>query len=260
MELSPVDPVVAGSSPVALAYKCKSRNKLRLLSFSGSAIYPPAPTKAHQFRGSPRQSASFPGSPARGGRGCATNLRSCATKVRDGLCAFGCLHPFCPSGHSLPQLPGLIRLPDPPPTFDLQGGQPAPAVAEGVDALEVAQVQKLPVLLQRVADDGDLAGTVALGDRRQRGPAQATPLLLVQGQVPVVVGVDENVADGFVVVPAPLDELQASGPASAWPGPGESAARRARQSFQPWIVARSWPVVRSSNKISRWCSPRLVGG
>ena len=44
--------------------------------------------------------------------------------------------------HSLPQLPGLIRLPDPPPTFDLQGGQPAPAVAEGVDALEVAQVQR----------------------------------------------------------------------------------------------------------------------
>src|SRR5262245_16884545 len=103
-------------------------------------------------------------SAARGGRGCATNLTSCATKARDGLSAFGCLHPLCPSGHSLPQLPGLIRLPDPLPTFDLQGGQPAPAVAEGVDALEVAQVQKLPVLLRRVADDCDLAGTVALGE------------------------------------------------------------------------------------------------
>ena len=87
--------------------------------------------------------------------------------MRDGLCVFGCVRPFCPSGHSLPQLPGLIRLPDPPPTFDLQGGQPAPAVVEGVDALEVAQVQKLPVLLRSVADDGDLAGTVALGDRRE---------------------------------------------------------------------------------------------
>src|SRR5262249_47815896 len=28
-----------------------------------------------------------------------------------------------PRGRSLPQLPGLIRLPDPPPTFGLQGGQ-----------------------------------------------------------------------------------------------------------------------------------------
>ena len=69
--------------------------------------------------------------------------------------------------HSLPWLPGLVRLSDPPPAFDLQGGQPAPAVVEGVDALEVAQVQKLPVLLRSVADDGDLAGTVALGDRRE---------------------------------------------------------------------------------------------
>ena len=88
--------------------------------------------------------------------------------------------------HSLPpQLPGLVRLPDTPPAFDLQASQPAPAVAEGVDALEVAQVQNLPVLLGRVADDGDLAGTVSLGDRRERGPAQATPLLLMQGQVRV---------------------------------------------------------------------------
>src|SRR5262245_9958550 len=58
----------------------------------------------------------------------------------------------------------LVRLPHPPPAFDLQGRPQAPAVAEGVDALEVAQVQKLPVLLRSVADDGDLAGTVALGE------------------------------------------------------------------------------------------------
>jgi hypothetical protein len=96
--------------------------------------------------------------------------------------------PLFPMGRSAP----------PPPhspataaaTFDFQGGQPSPAVAKRVDALEVAQVQNLPVLLRRVADDGDLAGAVPLGDRRQGGPAQAGPLLVVQGQVGVVVGVD----------------------------------------------------------------------
>ena len=61
--------------------------------------------------------------------------------------------------------PRLVRLPNLPPTFDFQGGQPALAVAERVDALEVAQVQNLPVLLRRVADDGDLASKVPLGDR-----------------------------------------------------------------------------------------------
>src|SRR5262249_49083924 len=58
-----------------------------------------------------------------------------------------------PRGRSLPHLPGLVRLPDPPPAFDLQGGQPAPAVAEGVDALEIPQVENFSVLLRRVADD-----------------------------------------------------------------------------------------------------------
>src|SRR5262249_47917045 len=48
-----------------------------------------------------------------------------------------------PRGRSLPHPPRLVRLPRTPPTYDLQGGQPAPAVAEGVDALEVAQVQNL---------------------------------------------------------------------------------------------------------------------
>jgi hypothetical protein len=63
-------------------------------------------------------------------------------------------------------------------------------VSKGVDAFEIAEVQNLPGLLWHVADDGDLAGIVSFGDRRKRGPAQATPLLLVQGQVRFVVGVD----------------------------------------------------------------------
>src|SRR5262245_9464736 len=40
--------------------------------------------------------------------------------------------------------------------------------------------QDLDALLRRVAHDGDLAGRMRLGDRRQGGPPQSTPLLLVE--------------------------------------------------------------------------------
>ena len=55
----------------------------------------------------------------------------------------------------------LARSPATPAGFDLQGRQPAPAVAKRVDALEVAQVQDVAAFLRRVADDGDLAGAMA---------------------------------------------------------------------------------------------------
>src|SRR5690242_6382922 len=77
-----------------------------------------------------------------------------------------------PSASNLTQLPHPVRLPDllgP----GLQRRQPAAPVAEGVDALEVAQVEDLPALLGRVAHDGRPARLVRAGGRLpERLPAE----------------------------------------------------------------------------------------
>src|SRR5262249_36495457 len=53
-------------------------------------------------------------------------------------------------------LPAQLRLPDLT-RVDFQRRQPAPSVAERVDALHAAQIQNLAARLRRVADDGNLA-------------------------------------------------------------------------------------------------------
>ena len=53
-------------------------------------------------------------------------------------------------------VPLPVRLPDFP-AVDVQRRQPAAAVAEGVDADDVAEVEDFADLLRGVADDGDLA-------------------------------------------------------------------------------------------------------
>ena len=62
----------------------------------------------------------------------------------------------------LSPLAPLVRLPHLP-AADVQRRQPAVAVAPGVDALEVAEVEDLAALLRGVADDGRLARTVRAG-------------------------------------------------------------------------------------------------
>ena len=59
---------------------------------------------------------------------------------------------------------------------------------------------------RRMANDGDLAGAVRSWGWRQVCPTQPVPVLLVQGQVRLVISVDEDVSDRFKIVAATLDE------------------------------------------------------
>ncbi len=76
------------------------------------------------------------------------------------------------------QLAPQVRLPHLP-AVNFQCREPAPALAEGVDALEEAQVKSLAAFLRRVADNGDRAGAVRCRRGWQRRPPQPAPPRLV---------------------------------------------------------------------------------
>src|SRR5262249_28799702 len=120
--------------------------------------------------------------------------------------AFGSLYRGGSRQPALPHLPLLVGLPVAA-RAHVQGGQPAPTVAVGVDADEMPQVEDLPALLRRVADDGDLPRGVRARPVAVEGPPpQHAAWLLAQVEVRLVAGVDEQVRFALVVVLEAVDE------------------------------------------------------
>jgi len=68
-----------------------------------------------------------------------------------------------PHGASPPQLASILGLPDPR-GVHVQGREPAAAVAIGVDALQLAQVQDRAALLRRMPGDDRLARAMRPGE------------------------------------------------------------------------------------------------
>ena len=146
---------------------------------------------------------------------------------------------------------------------DIERGQPAASVAAGVDALDVPQVQDLPVPLRRVADDDGLARSVRPGDRvAQRFPAQRRERLLRDREVGIVVRVEEDVRGGLDVVEAPLHEPDVfrGDPAESRPAPYDLRVAAPPMLVHQWIGSRpartsssssSWLPIRRSNRQRR---------
>lgn len=85
----------------------------------------------------------------------------------------------------------LVRLPEIP-RIHFQGGQPPATVAEGVDALQEAEVEDFSVLLGRVADNDSSARVMRGGPRYlEFFPEQGPPGLLVHWQFWPAARVDE---------------------------------------------------------------------
>lgn len=91
----------------------------------------------------------------------------------------------------------LLRLPDAT-GGDVERRQPADAVAVGVDADEVAEVEDFALLVRRVTDDGGAAGEMGLGRvPLERLPAEVAPRLAIQRAAGEVVAVSKEVARPF---------------------------------------------------------------
>jgi len=88
------------------------------------------------------------------------------------------------------------------------------------------------------------AGTVPLGKWRERAPAQAAPLLFVQRQIGVVVGVDEKMTDGLKVVAAPFHEIDVL--------PWNQGADVGRANVRP-----AFPAIRSKRFQAPECEPEF---
>ena len=175
-----------------------------------------------------------------------------------------------------PHPPFPVRLPDLPGPH-VQRRQPAAAVAVGVDALQVAEVEDLAALLRRVADDDRLARVVRAGGHvPQRLPPQHADGLLGHREVGVVVGVDEDVGVGLVVVEAAFEELEVLLGDEREVPPGavgverrdaaHAAARssggrpeRASRSIWSWLPRSGTRRQRRPRSMSRSRTPRLSG-
>ena len=109
------------------------------------------------------------------------------------------------------ELAGLLRLPDAA-GGDVERREPAVAVAVGVDADEVAEVEDFGLLVRRVTEDRGTAGE--MGFRRvplERLPAEVAPRLAIQRAAGEVVAVDEKVARPFDHVAPTADEFDVFG-------------------------------------------------
>jgi hypothetical protein len=105
-------------------------------------------------------------------------------------------------------LPFTVGLPDLM-GVNIQRRQPAPAAAEGVNALHVSQVQDFPVLLRGVTDDHGLARFVRAGGHvHDRLPPQHHDGLLIHRQIGEIIGVHEDVRIRLVVIHAAFEELK----------------------------------------------------
>ena len=109
-----------------------------------------------------------------------------------------------------PQFGPFIRL-DHPSRGRVERREPASTAAIRVDTEEEAEVEDLPTDLRRVADHDGLAGEV----RAHFGPVDEFPTELrpadsVHRQPVVVIGVDEDVGRGLVIVATAFDESDMS--------------------------------------------------
>ena len=143
---------------------------------------------------------------------------------------------------------------------------------------EVAQVEDLAALLRRVADDDRLARVVRAGGHvPQRLPPEHADRLLGHRDVGEVVGVDEDVGVGLVVVEAAFEELEVlvgdegEVPAGAvgvergdaahaeQPGRSGSCPERASRSIWSWLPRSGTRRQRRPRSMSRSRTPRLSG-
>ena len=93
--------------------------------------------------------------------------------------------------------------------LDIQSCQPSTAVAEGVDDLEVPQVEDLAVHLRGMTGDHHFPRNVRLGNAvSYRLPPQGRCCLLAHREIRFVAGVDEYVTLGFVKIKAAIEELE----------------------------------------------------
>ena len=90
------------------------------------------------------------------------------------------------------------------PSADVEGGEEASKTAPSVDADEMAEVQHPPVNLGRVPHDDRLSGLVRPWGRIDRDPGGGLAVLVGEGAVRGIAGVDEEVAVGLLAERAPL--------------------------------------------------------
>ena len=185
-------------------------------------------------------------------------------------------------GSCLAQVALLVGLPDLP-CVDVQGCQPAAAVAIGVDANQVAQVEDLAGLLRRVPSDHRLARNVWAGiPSRSDSQRNSQAGWSIHRQVGVVLRMDEDVRVGFVPIATALEERRVLGrdpcqlglsyrseraPYDKRVGPPPSCIQRenvwgrparASRSIWSWLPKSGTRVHCASSAISRSITPRAV--
>ena len=82
----------------------------------------------------------------------------------------------------------------------------ASKTAAGVDAHQMAEVQHPPVNLGRVPHDNDLSGVMRPWRRIDREPEGSLAVLVGEGAIRGVIGVDEEVAVGLMGEREPLEK------------------------------------------------------
>ena len=92
------------------------------------------------------------------------------------------------------------------PSADVEGGEEASKTAPCVDADEMAEVQHPPVNLGRVPHDNGPLGALRPWGRIDREPEGSLAVLVGEGAVRGVVGVNEEVAVGLMAEREPLEK------------------------------------------------------
>ena len=102
-------------------------------------------------------------------------------------------------------LPDLLSL-------NIQSRQPTSSVAVGVDDLDVSQVEDLAVLLRGMTGDHRLPRVVRPGVISRNDSHRSIMGCSSIGMIGEVVGVDEDVGVGLVIIEAAFEELEVRHP------------------------------------------------